>query len=88
MPDELAEARIDRKAFHAAQLIVGKYHRIGFPLRFWQGTNHEVDFATARRLVEGVCKCDLPDVRPHLTLLLFAHVHLHVCPCAMLPQRP
>ena len=63
MPDELLNARIDRKMFNAAQLMVGKYHRIGFPLRYWQNTKHAVDARSMRRLVEGVCKTNLPDVR-------------------------
>jgi hypothetical protein len=63
LPEHLSNACIDRRAFQAAQLVVGKYHRIGFPLRYWQNTKHDVDARAARRLLEGVCKSNLPDVR-------------------------
>lgn len=62
MPDELKVARIDEATFMKAQAIVSKYHRIGFPLRFWQNTKHTVDDAAAIRLMEGVCRTDMPPV--------------------------
>ena len=64
MPEELQEAKITWPEFQALQLVVAKYHRIGFPLRFWQNTKHSVDGTAARRLLEGVCRAPLPDVRP------------------------
>ena len=63
MPEELQEARIDAATFMKAQAVVSKYHRIGFPLRFWQNTKHVVDDAAAIRLMEGVCRTDMPPVR-------------------------
>ena len=62
LPDELKEVRINRDQFQAAQAVVRKCHRINFPLRFWQNTNHEIDEKAVRRLVCGVCKRDIPEV--------------------------
>jgi hypothetical protein len=63
MPERLRNARIDRNAWAAAMHIVRKFHRISFPLYFWQDTGHSTDVAAMQRLVDQTCKVDVPDVR-------------------------
>jgi hypothetical protein len=62
MPDELKEAKISFLQFVEAQKLVSKYHRISFPLRFWQNTKHEINEDAVDRLIEDVCKSKAPNV--------------------------
>jgi hypothetical protein len=79
MPDELQEARINFATFAEAQKLVSKYHRIGFPLRFWQNTKHDIDTAAVDRLIEDVCKSKAPKVRPHPVHFNSTCFQLHLC---------
>jgi hypothetical protein len=76
LPKELANEKIDFETFKAAQFIVGKQHRIVFPVRFWQNTKHSVDEKAMRRLVEGACKQNLPDVRSSARAAQFVRAFL------------
>ena len=45
-------------------MLVRKFHRVSFPIFFWQDTGHATDLAGMRRLLRKSCKLELPDVRP------------------------
>ena len=62
MPERLKKAKIDRDTFLKVQILVRKFHRVSFPIFFWQDTGHSTDLPAMRRLMHKSCKLDLPDV--------------------------
>lgn len=76
MPEQLRMAKIDRETFLKAQMLVSKFHRVSFPIFFWQDTGHSTDLPAMRRLMRKSCKLDLPDVRTLCSECLPAELYL------------